>query len=49
METAQFGVGLAHYSSQVERPRSFQLVSRTSAIMKFGAGAGVDPFVKVKV
>ena len=25
-----------------------QLVSRTSAIMKFGAGAGVDPFVKVK-
>ena len=25
-----------------------QLVSRTSAIMKFGAGVGVDPFVTVK-
>ena len=25
-----------------------QLASRTSAIMKFGVGAGVDPFVKVK-
>ena len=68
METVQFGVGLAHYSSQVERPMSgfevvtvvrrlakkehsaalAQLVSRTSAIMKFGAGVGVDPFVRVK-
>ena len=68
METAQCGVGLAHHSSQVERPMSgfkvvtmvrrfakkkhsaalAQLVSRTSAIMKFGAGAGVDPFMKVK-
>ena len=68
METVQFGVGLAHYSSQVERPLSgfevvtmvrrlakkehsaalAQLVSRTSAIIKFGASAGVDPFVKVK-
>ena len=67
METAQFGVGLAHYSSQVERPmlrvrsgdsgdasprrstlpRSLSS-SRALAIMKFGAGAGVDPFVKVK-
>ena len=68
METAQFGVVLAHYSSQGERPVSgfevvtvvrrlakeehsaalAQLVSRTSAIMKFGAGAGVDPSVTVK-
>ena len=64
METAQVGVGLAHYSLQLSRfevvtvvsrlakkehsAALAQLASRTSAIMKFGVGAGVDPFVKVK-
>ena len=60
METAQFGVGLAQSMSGFEvvtvvrlrqKKKSAtlaQIVSRTSAIMKFGAGTGVDPFGKVK-
>ena len=37
------------FAAQEHPAALFQLASRISAIMKFGAGADDDPFVKVKV
>ena len=37
-----------HFAKKEHSAALAQLASRTSAIMKFGVGAGVDPFVRVK-
>ena len=40
---------MVRHPAKKEHPSTLaQLASRTSAIMTFGVGAGVDPFVKVK-
>ena len=42
-------VTMVRHPAKKEHPSTLaQLASRTSAIMTFGVGAGVDPFVKAK-